>query len=61
MIVAPLSRKASIPSKILFLLCGSTATVGSSKKIILGLWAIPHEIFNLLKRPPDNCLGVYFL
>ena len=41
----------------IIILCGSTATVGSSKNISLGLWAIPHAILRRLKSPPDNCLG----
>ncbi len=55
--VAPLSLSFFIPSKILFLLCGSTATVGSSKNISFGLCAIPQAIFNLLSSPPDSCFG----
>ena len=56
-IVAPSSLSFLIPSKMLFLLCGSTATVGSSKNIILGLWATPQAILRRLKRPPDSCFG----
>lgn len=56
-IVAPSSLNFFIPSNILFLLWGSTATVGSSKNINFGLCAIPHAMFSLLKRPPDNCFG----
>ena len=41
--------------------CGSTATVGSSKKISLGLWAIPQAMFNLRSKPPESCLGKNFL
>ena len=43
-------QQLTAPSNILFLLCGSTATVGSSKNINLGLCAIPQAIFNLLKN-----------
>ena len=56
--LAPSLFNFFIPSKILFLDWGSTATVGSSKIIKSGLWAIPQAIFNLLKSPPDNCLGL---
>ena len=46
-----------IRDRILFLLCGSTATVGSSIMISLGLWAIPQAMFNLRKRPPESFFG----
>ncbi len=57
MMVEPASFNFNIPSRILFLLCGSTATVGSSKMISSGLWTIPQAIFNLLKRPPESFFG----
>ena len=55
--VAPFVFNLIILFNILFLLCGSTATVGSSKNMSFGLWAIPHAILSLRSKPPDNSFG----
>ena len=38
---------------------GSTATVGSSKKMSSGLCTMPHAMFSRRSRPPESLRGRY--
>ena len=58
--VDPCAFRRRMPSRMEFLLCGSTATVGSSKKMSSGLCAMPHAMFSRRSRPPESLRGRNF-